>query len=190
MTMILKLLDQVLYFIPRFISSMIFMLTGFPDLIIRGGITVITPFHYRSLENEYDFRTSIQLDADIINFIPDPDQFKNDITWKMLYAEKYQIHHKKIKKLMADLYGIYTVPWVLSAGSSVFLLISIDWLLTIDISEIILYYQMIILMALIYVFRKLFFKNFFKYLIFFSAFLIRKRIIGKDKKFLRFGVSD
>ena len=165
---------------------MIFMVTVFPDLINRGGITVITPFHYRSLneETKYNFSTSIQLDADIINFIPDPDQYKNDITWKIVYAEKYEIHQKKIKKIMADLYGIYTIPWVLSTGSGVFLLISINRLLTIDISEIILYYEMILLITFMYVFRKIFLKNVFKYIIFFIAILIRKRIIGKDVNFL------
>lgn len=177
--MILKLIDQGIYFIPRFIKALNFMLVSFPEFIIRGGISIETPFQYKYVDKNYNyiFRTTIQLDADIINFLPDPDLFKNDANWNKLHKEKCQEHQTKVQKTLAELDGIYTITWVISATLSIVSVTLLEKTIAFYENETILI--LITLITLTYIFRRFISNYFYKQIIFLIGFLIRKKIIEK-----------
>ena len=177
--MILKLIDQGVYFIPRFIKALNFIFINFPEFITQWSISIETPFQYKYTDSNYNykFRTIIQLDADIINFLPDPDLFKNDANWNKLHKEKCQEHQTKVRKTLAELDGIYTITWVISATLSIISVILLKKTIPFYGNETIL--LLITLIALTYIFRTFICKYFFKLIIFLVGFLIRKRIIEK-----------
>ncbi len=68
------------------------------NIILYKDVSVVTPFEYNEIK--YRFRTVIQLDADIIDFIPDPDYFKNDM---ILYERYLKEQQKKVQSVINDL---------------------------------------------------------------------------------------
>lgn len=177
--MILKLIDQGIYFIPRFIKALKFMRVSFLEFITQGGISIETLFQYKCVDKNYNyiFRTTIQLDADIINFLPDPDLFKNDANWNKLHKEKCQEHQTKVRKTLTGLDGIYTITWVISAFLSIVSVILLKKTIPFYGNETI--FLLIALIALTYIFRTFICNYFFKLIIFLIGFSIRKKVIEK-----------
>lgn len=68
------------------------------NIILYKDVSVVTPFEYNKIE--YRFRTVIQLDADIIDFIPNPDYFKNDM---ILYEKYLKEQQNKVQSVINDL---------------------------------------------------------------------------------------
>ncbi len=105
MSSIPKIIDQSIYFFIHFPGVINFLIFTFPDFIKRGKIPIETKIQDSSNKKINEFRTIIQLDADVISFIPDPDLFKNDTE---LYKEKCQEHQKKVTEMLTKLDGINT----------------------------------------------------------------------------------
>jgi hypothetical protein len=112
--MIQKQGKQVVRFIPQFIRAMRFLCSNFSEFILDGGVSVKTPFQYRWAEGHgkeaFQFRTVIQPDGDMINFVPNPDGFKEDSYWTRLYEANQRMHRAKVKTILRDLDGLYTIP--------------------------------------------------------------------------------
>ena len=117
---ITKYIERAIYFVPRNYINV-----NFYEFFSRGEISVSTPFQYTFSQKDryFEFRTIIQLDADIINFIPNPDLVENDNDWCKLYKEKYQAHLKEVQHNLAKLENITrTFTWTISGAFSVIVL--------------------------------------------------------------------
>lgn len=117
MSSILKIVNQLYYFVLHIPGVINFLIFTFPDFVKRGKISIETAIQDPSNKNE--FRTIIQLDADVISFIPDPDIFSNG----KLYDEKYQEHKKKVTDMLTKLDGINTFIAFIGAIISIVTLI-------------------------------------------------------------------
>ena len=115
-------IKRLLSRIPRAIQSMSFMVARFSDFVVWGGIRVETPLRFRSQANgeiaEAFFRTTIQLDGDIINILPDPypEPYKNDPSWLRIYEERSRLHWERIGRLLIQSDQITrSVTWIVNA---------------------------------------------------------------------------
>jgi len=72
-------------------------------LFLHGYVEVITAFEYK--KESHAFRTLIQVDADIMNFIPDPQAFRGDKKGLRMMKNLYQEHQKKIEDIIQILQG-------------------------------------------------------------------------------------
>jgi hypothetical protein len=70
------------------------------QFIKEGGLTVATEFTFN--KRNVGFRTSIQLDGCIINFIPNPDHFSNPSAQQLLQTNLKQ-HLEKINELLSKI---------------------------------------------------------------------------------------
>jgi len=117
----LKIVKQIIFFVPQLIKGLRFLFINFREFTIEGGISIHTQFKYKN--QNLAFRTIVQLDGDIINFLPPLDKFKSDTKW---YKEKYKVHKAKVRRVLAELDGLYTIPWtlagILSSFSSYFVI--------------------------------------------------------------------
>jgi len=65
-----------------------------------GYHEIMTEFEYEHTDDgvlKHSFRTIIQLDADILNFIPDYIYYYDDQNWRAIFEQHYQIHKQKIE---------------------------------------------------------------------------------------------
>ncbi|MBM3237494.1 hypothetical protein FJZ31_14485 [Candidatus Poribacteria bacterium] len=124
-----------------------FMFVSLPEFISQGSISIDTSFQYKPVSSNENrnflFRTTIQPDADIINFLPNPDLFPDDNNWHKLYGEKYQEHKVKLQKFLVSIDSIKSIVWAISAcfgfGSVIYpiylaqtrLILSAYWLIVI-----------------------------------------------------------
>ncbi len=123
----LKRIKRVIIFIPQLIRALKFLAQYFSEFIVDGGLSIITGFQYQdanlNTNQAFQFRTVIQPDGDIVNFVPPPHAFMNDSNWDRLYKENRNMHHQKTEKLLADLDGLYTIPLVIDMILSLVLFI-------------------------------------------------------------------
>jgi hypothetical protein len=73
------------------------------QFIKEGGLTVATEFVFN--KRKVGFRTSIQLDGCIINFVPNPDHFSNPNAQQLLQTNLKQ-HLEKINELLNKIKGL------------------------------------------------------------------------------------
>jgi len=76
------------------------------EFIEQGGKSIDTTHIYEApdkTQHELHLRTSIQLDGDVINFFPDPDQFKDDPQWKEQLMGHVDTHYQQVKVFYKDL---------------------------------------------------------------------------------------
>lgn len=116
---------RLLFFIPHFIRALKVLPIG-ADLLRAGGISLITSFHYPSSGQnaQWQFRTVIQLDGDVINFVPPLEHHTGNLEWSKVYEEHYRLHQATVEKILADLGGLYTLPWMIDIGLSLILVIA------------------------------------------------------------------
>ncbi len=95
----------MLVLIKRFIAKIraiiIFPLNPFIFLYrmkVYGYHEIVTVFEYdhRGTVLTHGFRTLLQLDADIVDFIPPVDQFLKYPKWRKLFFANYALHKQKI----------------------------------------------------------------------------------------------
>ncbi len=144
---VLKFAEKIIYFIPGIFYGMHFMVTVFPEFIYRGGISINTQFKYA--DKNQIFRTTIQLDADIIQFIPDPGLFKEEDGGRELYKQQYQTHCSKVKQILEKADAMESLAWI----PGIFVIIT-----GIFIKDTYFHSSIILIIILNYVFRKLIYK--------------------------------
>ncbi len=117
--------QRLLFFIPHFIRALRVLPTC-ADLLRAGGVSLITSFHYPSSDQnaQWQFRTVIQLDGDVINFVPPLEHRTGNLEWSKVYEEHYRLHQATVEKILADLGGLYTLPWIIDIGLSLILVIA------------------------------------------------------------------
>jgi len=178
--MILQIIRQVLFFIPQTTKAFRFMFRSFPNFIWHGGVSVETSFQYQPVgKNEtyrYLFRTTVQLDADIINFLPAPDPCPADTHWYEFCEQKYQIHQERVKQQLAQLQGIQNIVWVFSIALSL-LSLFLFWKIGERKTEILpaTWIWPILLGLLTYLLKRYLGKHIFKRVIILIGFWVKKR---------------
>lgn len=75
----------------------------FKEIFKYGSFEIRTPFSYN--ETDFAFRTNIQLDGDIVNYIPNVGVFPNDKAWRKLVGEKFQTHQNNIHDRLIEING-------------------------------------------------------------------------------------
>lgn len=113
------------FLLPRSVHAFHFMLTRFPDFIGLGGVLVETRFRFRPKSGdeakEFAFRTTIQLDGDVVNILTSPDYYAGDPDWRRLYDENYRMHLGRIERPIAQLERTMThVAWLAGTLLSLF----------------------------------------------------------------------
>jgi hypothetical protein len=83
------------------INSELQAIRSLRQFIKDGGLTILTEFVYKN-QPKTGFRTSIQLDGCIINFVPDPDQFSTPEEQQLLNNYLKQ-HQKKIQDFLKQI---------------------------------------------------------------------------------------
>lgn len=76
------------------------------EFVEQGGKSIDTKHVYQALDktqHELHFRTSIQLDGDVINFFPDPDRFADDPQWKEQLMGYVDTHYQQVGIFYKDL---------------------------------------------------------------------------------------
>lgn len=122
----LKTVKDVLYSIVHPLESVTFLRTQLSDLFFHGGAQIVTCFQCVQGEQseEYAFRTVVQMDADVINFVPDPRQFLGSADGAVVFADAYGRHQKNVGQFTERLDRFRSVLWAASilASSPVLLL--------------------------------------------------------------------
>ncbi len=123
----LKILKDILGHISHPIESFRFMGSSFAGFILHGGVSVETSFEYQpaGMIEKYWFRTTIQLDADIINTVPRPDLYPDNPNWQQVFERAYQTHQDRLKQFITRLDGIRIIAWVIGSILSLLPIISI-----------------------------------------------------------------
>jgi len=89
------------------------------QFIKEGGLTVITSFVFNEIK--MGFKTSIQLDGSIINFVPNPRYFSTPDTQQLLQTYLKQ-HLEKTKELLNQINGLNSflqrVFYLLASGNA------------------------------------------------------------------------
>ena len=178
--MTLKTIKRIVFLMPQAVRSAPFMVTTFPHLIVHGGISVDTPFEYRSPQEgqarRFFFRTVIQMDADIINFLPRPDSFPDDPGWTQLYEEKYKAHRARVEALFAKLDGLPSLAWLVSGGLSLASVTVAARTFIGEMETLLFRFSFLSLSVfLTYVFRKYLLRSIFKGAILFGGYWMKKR---------------
>ena len=121
---------RTLLFLPQAAQSVPFVVTALPEFIVHGGIAVDTPFVYQSPDGHplrFSFRTVIQIDSDVINFLPWPDAVSNDPVWSKVYEDRYTTHRVRVERVFAKLEGIRNLAWLFSGTLSLCSAIPIEY---------------------------------------------------------------
>jgi hypothetical protein len=88
-----------------------FLMRDLPECALRGGVTVETLCQHvvgsPAQVSEVRLRTIMQLDGDVINFLPDPHLFPDDADWRKVYTEGQSRHQEKIQRLLMGFDGIH-----------------------------------------------------------------------------------
>jgi hypothetical protein len=134
MMKILKGLKETLRCMTHPIESIDFIRSSFHHFILQGGVEIETAFRYPEAEDAktYSFRTIIQIDADIINFVPDPDLHPDSPGWQKAFWEAYGRHRDNLGHFLAQLDRIRIIPWIISTAISSLSVLSL-W--KVDLSE-------------------------------------------------------
>lgn len=115
--LVMKYINQIVYYIPQFFKAVKFLFSNIPDFTGRGGKVFYTQLErpVSGIEgNNFSFRTVIQPDGDIINFIPPTTIFKDDKLFFELYQKRYQEHYDKLRMFCAELEGLSTITKAIS----------------------------------------------------------------------------
>lgn len=75
----------------------------FKEIFKYGCFEIKTSFSYN--KRDFAFRTNIQLDGDIVNYIPNVGIFPNDKSWRKLVGEKFQTHQNNIHDRLIEING-------------------------------------------------------------------------------------
>lgn len=77
------------------------------QLFSYGGFEICTPLDYvnnvHKIAYQGQFRTLIQLDGDILRFIPPPQLFAPDPYWQQCYQQAYQRHQVQLAQFLKSL---------------------------------------------------------------------------------------
>ncbi len=79
------------------------------EFVEQGGMSIETQYTYQAPDHsQHDilYRTSIQLDGDVINFLPDPDLFADDPQWDTQLQEYAAQHFLAVRQFYQELDGI------------------------------------------------------------------------------------
>jgi hypothetical protein len=110
----LKTLREILPYVMHPIDWLLFTAVSLRDFALRGGVEIDTSFEYQrgSTGETHWFRTVIQLDADIINTVPEPDLYRDDLAWRGAFDKAYRVHRERVGQLGARLGGIGVMAWM------------------------------------------------------------------------------
>jgi hypothetical protein len=153
-----KKFKEAIFFVPQSIKAFRFLIHSLPEFISKGGIEIESTIPYEPKEaqghGKYSFRTVIQLDGDIVNLLPRLDTYFDDQEWCKSYEETLNHHQSRVNRKLAELGGVYTIPWILSGTLSIILTLfsgmkdfSHEW-------SIPLYTRLLSFTVLTYLFRK------------------------------------
>lgn len=77
------------------------------ELFVKGGFELQTPLIYRNeaqaIVYQGAFRTLLQIDGDIINFIPPPHLFAADAGWQQQYQQAQQQHQRQFQHILKNM---------------------------------------------------------------------------------------
>ena len=170
----LKIARQIIFFVPQLIKGLNFLFVNFSEFITKGGVSINTQFKYKN--QNFVFRTIVQPDGDIINFLPPLDKFINDTDW---YEQKYETHIAKVRKFLTEMNGLYAIPCTV-AGILSFVLLKLSSLYFIDVidaTKVTIYAGWIaVWIILTIIFRKFLCKYLLKTAIIAIKFLINKKL--------------
>jgi hypothetical protein len=102
-----------------------FLESSLRAFMLEGAVSIETAFQYRPLDKsaKYWFRTTIQLDGDIITIVPGSDPY--DSGWQEAFQRAYRAHQEKLRQFVSQLDGIRFIAWMtgtmLSAIPTVFI---------------------------------------------------------------------
>lgn len=133
-----KIHSSIIVFFSRLPNILHFFIATLPDFIMDGKISINTQIQNSLTKKKNEFRTIIQLDADIISIIPNPDSFNNEND-KSNYEKKCIEHQNKVQEFSTKLDSIGTFIWVISVASSGVLSVGLVPILFKPQNEIILY---------------------------------------------------
>jgi hypothetical protein len=107
----------------RFFKALVFLFRHSHGFFVRGGLVVKTPIEVKrgrgATGGKLYFRTVVQPDGDIIDFVPPPDYLGKDMEWQRLYDNRYQKHRSNVRKTLGRMDGLHTIPVVIEAAVSV-----------------------------------------------------------------------
>ncbi len=70
----------------------------FKGLFVEGFVEIATSFQYQG--KDYEFRTLVQPDADIILYVPELKALKEDKRYRSIYFRKHKEHQKKLRNTL------------------------------------------------------------------------------------------
>ena len=71
----------------------------FKSLFVNGSYELITAFEYQG--KNWEFRTLVQPDADIIQYLPPFDLLKKDRSFQRIYLKKHRKHQAELSDALA-----------------------------------------------------------------------------------------
>ncbi len=92
------------------------------QLFHYGGFEICTPVYYVSAANtvayQGEFKTVLQLDGDLMMFIPPPRLFASDPLWLSLYQQAYAQHQQQLQQFLQslDIFSILGKRLALATG--------------------------------------------------------------------------
>jgi hypothetical protein len=111
--MILNPITKIAFAIQKCGIALQFLTRDLPEYAVRGGVTVETLLQHGvgspAQVSDVRLRTIMQLDGDIINFLPDPHTFPDDADWHKSYMEGQRRHQEKIQRLLMGFDGIHSL---------------------------------------------------------------------------------
>ncbi len=119
-------------------GSIRFVGSAIRQFILHGGIEIATTFAYTpsgGSERVYSFRTIVQVDADIINFVPDPSLFQTDPTWNSAFAAAYGRHEAGMRALALRMDRLRRTINMLSAGTGTIIAGTLWWVNVFNVSS-------------------------------------------------------
>ena len=116
----------MLYLVAHPVEFLKFMGSDFRKLILDGGISIETPFEYQPTRkgDAYRFRTTVQLDADIVNFVPEPDLYPGNLDWQKAFEGGYRTHQETLKRFASQLDGVRILAWIIGTMMSTLVIVS------------------------------------------------------------------
>ncbi len=93
-------------------------------LIVEGAICLETPFSHQPRDGgeiyQASFLTSIHLDGNILNFLPDPEKFPNDPEWRAVFSAAAETHQQRVSRVWRELAGLGWLGERAAVGAGVF----------------------------------------------------------------------
>lgn len=122
----MRIPQNIVYLAAHPVEFLKFMRSDVWQLILDGGISIETLFEYQPTRkgDAYRFRTTVQLDADIINFVPEPDLYPGNLDWQKAFQKGYQAHQETLKRFAAQLDGVRIFAWIIGAMISTLVIVS------------------------------------------------------------------